>query len=119
MIRSKLKLGRVAACLPAVRRGCVFTIITVSIAQNPPEIEDPSIGEINKEPPRATFFPYESVKVAKSNDPSNSKYYQSLNGNWKFNWVRDPNNRHIDFYKTDFDDSGWVDFPVPANWEIV
>ena len=109
---------RIAACLPSVRRGCVFTIISVLVAQNPAEIEDPSIVEINKEPARATFFPYESMKVAKTGNPSNSQYYQSLNGEWKFNWVRTPNDRHTDFYKTDYDDSDWVDFPVPANWEI-
>ena len=74
------------------------------MAQTPPEIEDPSIVEINKLPPRATFFNYESRALAKTDDPFQSSYYQSLNGHWKFNWVRDPSDRPIDFYKTEFDD---------------
>ena len=92
--------------------------LTILIAQNPVEIEDPSTVEINKEPARATFFPYESVKVAKTGESANSKNFQSLNGDWKFHWVRNPNDRPTDFYKNDYDDSKWVDFPVPANWEI-
>ncbi len=109
---NQLKICRDVAC-------CVSTtIMTLLIAQNPVEIEDPSIVEINKEPARATFFPYESAKVAKSGNPANSKYFQSLNGDWKFHWVKNPNDRPTDFYRTDFDDSKWADFPVPANWEI-
>ena len=87
-------------------------------ANTPTEIEDPAVIEINKMPARATFFNYESKALAKTNDPSQSKYYQSLNGGWKFNWVRDPADRPMDFYQTDYDDSGWNEIHVPANWEI-
>ena len=34
-------------------------------ANTPPEIEDPSIVETNKEPARASFFNFESKKLAK------------------------------------------------------
>ena len=99
----------------------ILTVIigmTLNKAQNPPEIEDPSIYEINKEPARATFFHFESKALAKTDNPSQSDYYQSLNGTWKFHWVRKPDERPKEFYKVDYDDSEWVDFPVPANWEI-
>lgn len=46
-----------------------------------------------------------------------SPYYLSLNGDWKFNWVKNPDNRPIDFYKPDFDISQWSDITVPGNWE--
>ena len=41
----------------------------------------------------------------------------SLNGTWKFNWVQDPAKRPVDFYKTTYNDAGWKNFTVPANWE--
>ena len=87
-------------------------------ASTPPEIEDPSIVETNKEPARATFFNFESKKLAKKNEPSMSGRYLSLNGMWKFNWVRDPLDRPIDLYKIDFDDSNWDEIEVPSNWEL-
>ena len=93
-------------------------MLTMILAQSPPEIEDPSIVEINKLPPRATFFNFESKSLAKIGDISQSEFYHSLNGTWKFNWVREPKDRPLNFYKTNFDDSKWADFPVPANWEI-
>jgi beta-galactosidase len=96
----------------------ILFIVQLIFAQTPSEIENPAIYEINKEPGRATFFHFESKELAKTNKLSQSANFQSLNGIWKFNWVRDPANRPKDFYKPEFDDSEWDDFSVPANWEI-
>lgn len=41
-----------------------------------------------------------------------------MNGNWKFNWVKQPSERPVDFYKTSYDVSGWKEIPVPSNWEM-
>ena len=43
----------------------------------------------------------------------------SLDGDWKFNWVPNPDERPVDFYNKDFDDSAWDVIPVPSNWNIV
>ena len=80
--------------------------------------EDPSIIEINKEPPRSTFFAYESRSLADSNDPRRSRFYQSLNGNWAFHWVRSPDDRPKNFFRREFNDIDWDSIHVPANWEI-
>ncbi|SVB94194.1 uncharacterized protein METZ01_LOCUS247048, partial [marine metagenome] len=80
--------------------------------------EDPSIIEINKEPPRSTFFAYESRSIADSNDPRRSLFYQSLNGNWAFHWVGSPDDRPKNFFRRDFNDIDWDSIHVPANWEI-
>jgi beta-galactosidase len=37
---------------------------------------------------------------------------------WKFNWVPRPEERPMDFYKTEFPVSAWKDIPVPSNWEV-
>ena len=84
----------------------------------PSEIQDPSIVEIGKMPARATLFNFESRQLSISDDPSRSRYFRSLNGHWKFNWVRDPSDRPIDFFRTDFDDVDWSDIDVPSNWEL-
>ncbi len=90
-------------------------VFTVNI---PIEIQDPSIVEINKRPARATFFNFETKQLARFNELSKSRFFQSLNGPWKFNWVRDPSNRPKDFFKLDFDDRKWDKIEVPSNWEL-
>ena len=50
------------------------------------EWENPQIFQINREISHAHFIPFESKKLAKKGDPEDSKYYQSLNGTWKFNY---------------------------------
>ncbi|MPQ46170.1 DUF4981 domain-containing protein [Marinifilum sp. N1E240] len=80
--------------------------------------ENPQVVGINKEKARASFFAYKTEKKAILNDKANSPYYISLNGMWKFNWVRKPADRPIDFYKNDYDVSKWNDIKVPAHWEL-
>ena len=43
----------------------------------------------------------------------------TLDGDWKFNWVPNPDERPLDFFKKEFDDSKWDVIPVPSNWNIV
>jgi beta-galactosidase len=87
-------------------------------AQQPNDWENPAVFAINKEPPHATLFPYESRALALAGDPSRSEYFVDLDGRWKFHWVRKPADRPLDFYRPDFDDSAWGDIPVPGNWEL-
>ncbi|RYF23737.1 MAG: DUF4981 domain-containing protein, partial [Flavobacteriales bacterium] len=47
-----------------------------------------------------------------------SDFYKSLNGTWKFNWVKHPDERPKDFYQSNFDVSKWDDVPVPMSWNI-
>lgn len=84
----------------------------------PPEIEDPECLGINKEPYHATLMPYATLQEALAAKRHASSLCKSLNGNWKFNWVPTPDRRPGDFYKSDFDVSGWKEIPVPSNWEV-
>ena len=43
---------------------------------------------------------------------------QTLNGTWDFCWYETIDSRSMDFYKTDFDASGWDTMPVPGLWEM-
>ena len=71
----------------------------------------------NKERPHNTSMPYESEDSCFLS-PEHSKLYFSLNGKWKFNWVKKPANRPKDFYKVNFDDSSWDQIQVPSNWQM-
>ena len=71
----------------------------------------------NKEPGRATALPYPDRQRAIQATREATPYYQSLNGSWRFHWVPHPDQRPVDFYKPDFDVSGWKTIPVPSNWQ--
>ncbi|MGZ4049916.1 MAG: beta-galactosidase, partial [Bacteroidia bacterium] len=88
-------------------------------SQEPPEFwENEFINEQNREPMHATYFAYENKELALHDDMQQSKYFQSLNGNWKFSWVDKPSDRPLGFWKTNYDDKHWVNFKVPATWEV-
>ncbi|HJX71765.1 MAG TPA: hypothetical protein VJ346_07430, partial [Bacteroidales bacterium] len=82
------------------------------------EWENPQINAVNKEPARASFMGYQSEAAALEDDYSKSPWYLSLNGIWKFNWVDQPEKRPVDFYREDFDISGWNNIPVPSDWQM-
>lgn len=80
--------------------------------------ENPAVVGRNKEPAHCTYIPYSDIQTALKNEPSRSPFYKSLNGLWKFNWVKKPADRPVDFYKVDYDVSQWHDISVPGNWEL-
>ena len=88
--------------------------------------ENETIFGINKEPGRATMLLYASEKEMKADAAykqpwlwPNSSLRVMLNGQWQFNWVPKPEDRPIDFYKTNFDASAWKTIPVPSCWEML
>lgn len=97
----------------------LFLIFTCAYAQEPESYwENEFINQVNREPMHTHFFAYENEGLALEGNPEASKYYQSLNGTWKFKWVPKPADRPLGFWKTGYDDSKWADFPVPADWEL-
>ncbi len=82
------------------------------------EWENPEIFGINKEPPHATLMPFPDRDAAVEGERHGSPYHKSLNGEWRFHWVGKPADRPVDFFRSDFDDSGWDFIRVPANWQL-
>ena len=79
--------------------------------------ENPTMIGQNKEPAHNTLIPFNDFHSAlKSYE--DSKNYQSLNGNWKFNWVKKPSDRPTNFYEVDFDEGNWDIIDVPSNWQM-
>ncbi|MBK8654947.1 MAG: DUF4981 domain-containing protein [Haliscomenobacter sp.] len=87
-------------------------------SQDIPEWKKPEVCEVNTEKPRAHFFGYENRALALGLQPEQSAYYQSLNGMWKFLWVPRLSDRPEGFYRPEYNDASWGEFPVPANWEF-
>lgn len=72
---------------------------------------------LNKEAPTASFMSFSDLKSALNVLPENSKWWRSLNGQWKFYWAKDPQSRPADFYKPDYDVKDWKEIKVPASWQ--
>ncbi len=80
--------------------------------------ENPLVVGINKEPPHVTLIPYHTKEAALSDIPSNSAFYKSLNGIWKFKWVAKHTQAPGSFHGVEFDAGGWDDIDVPSNWQL-
>jgi beta-galactosidase len=91
--------------------------LTTYAADTTPVWCDPSVNQQNREPRRADFFAFENIDKAKG-DKSASARYQSMEGMWKFNFVRNHQDAPRDFFGLKYDDSQWVDFPVPGLFEL-
>ena len=85
----------------------------------PPPWQDPAVFQMNREPPRASFTPFESAAAAVAGPAADSPRRMSLNGAWKFHFVPRPAERPENFFEPGFDDSGWDSVPVPSNWELL
>ena len=86
-------------------------------AQND-EWQDAGMNAVNRMPMHGSWFAYESPEAAQTGDKTLSERFVTLNGNWKFNWVRDADQRPTDFFRVGYNDKGWNDMPVPGLWEL-
>ena len=87
-------------------------------AQSESRWQNVNINQQNREPRRANFFAFESLDKAQSFDKKKSTNYLSMEGMWKFNFVKDHNKRPANFFALKYDDSQWKDFPVPGLFEL-
>lgn len=82
------------------------------------EWHDMQVNEVNRYPMHTSFFSYESLDKALQGNKIVSGNFLSLDGDWKFNWVPNADQRPQNFYKLDFNDSSWKTMKVPGNWEL-
>ena len=97
---------------------CLAAMPAMAADKTTPEWKDPAVNQVNREARRAAFFAFEDADKAKVNDKTKSSRYLSMEGKWRFNFVKDHNLAPKDFFAVKFDDSKWVDFPVPGLFEI-
>ncbi|WED22311.1 beta-galactosidase [Vibrio sp. JC009] len=78
--------------------------------------ENQQVIGANKVAAHAPLNAYASEKSALEAD--SSAYKKSLNGEWKFNLFSRPEEVPAESINADFDDAGWNDIKVPANWQM-
>ncbi len=89
-----------------------------ALAQDFKEWRDPQVTAINRAPMHTSYFAFENADAAKEGVKENSRNFLDLSGKWKFNWVKDADQRPTDFWKKDYNDKGWGYISVPAIWEL-
>ena len=90
----------------------------VVAADNQPEWLNPQVNQLNREARRANFFAYETEALAKAGDKQASARYLSLEGMWRFRFVKNHQDAPADFFRVGYDDLAWEDFPVPGLFEL-
>ena len=93
------------------------TLMT-SAASPAPRWMDPAVNRVGTMPMHTSFFAYETDALAAQGCKKQSSRYMSLEGMWRFNWVKDHDKAPKGFYATSYDDTQWVDFPVPGLFEL-
>ena len=83
-----------------------------------PEWRNPAVNQQNREARRANFFAFESEQQARAGQKSASQRYLSMEGMWRFHFVKNHQDAPANFFRTDYDDAAWVDFPVPGLFEL-
>ena len=101
---------------------CALAIAAASIsvgAEQLPEWQTINAFRDGQIASHALVVPYRTndVKAVESMQYDKSPYYLSLNGKWKFNWVKGVDNRPAGFEKPDYDVTSWAEINVPGNWE--
>ena len=87
-------------------------------ADNAPEWRNAAVNQQNREARRANFFAFESEALAKAGEKAGSARYLSMEGMWRFCFVKNHQDAPVDFFRVGYDDSGWEDFPVPGLFEL-
>ncbi len=93
-------------------------IIGESVYSQQYDWENPAITKINCEPARSTFIPHSNTTSASSFTDEKSSYFKSLNGNWKFFWVKSPLEVPKDFFLPEYNSNNWDNIYVPGNWQL-
>ena len=99
--------------------GALLLTTTLTLnAQTMNEWDDVSINSLNREPAHTLAIPFADEASVSVNQIEQSPYYQSLNGVWKFRWVKDPSLRPKGFEQTSYNDAAWDNIDVPATWQV-
>ena len=124
--------GLAMATFGATKSKAVIKSLNKTTIQQPTYTEwhDLQVNAINRFPLHTNFFTYPADDWVSEKDgkivskdilhmnKTESKYFLSLDGTWKFSWVANADQRPTDFYKEDLDDSKWKTMNLPGIWEM-
>lgn len=92
---------------------------TTTTTKTSPDINwltDLNVFAVNRLPAHSNHVYYKTMEEARSAAPMKLRY--ELNGNWKFNYAVNPQNRPEHFYRPDFECEGWGDIEVPGHIQL-
>ena len=82
------------------------------------EWDNPEVTSVNRETAHALALPMASEADVAQNDRALSPYFQSLDGKWKFRWLRNASLVDDAVCAADYDDTSWTDIDVPSSWQV-
>lgn len=101
-----------------------FSIPAIDAQESLPYWKDLNVIAVNKEAPRTTFMSFDNTKDALSSvstpsfDYTQSRYFTSLNGTWKFYFADGYKKLPANITDTDASTVNWTNIQVPGNWEL-
>lgn len=94
-----------------LRRSVVFALLAYGlVAQSQPLVKEAST--------RKLLFSFKDETEASVSLPENSSYWRSLDGDWRFKWSKQSDERPQDFYMPNYDISTWDMIKVPSDWKV-
>lgn len=78
-------------------------------------LENPEVFEVNRLPAHSDHRYYESMEEMERGEMN---LRHSLNGLWKFSYAENPSLRKADFYREDYDLSGFDEIQVPCHIQL-
>ncbi len=96
----------------------VTAVNAAKASDGTPEWRNAAVNQQNREARRANFLAFESEELARAGEKSNSARYLSMEGMWRFHFVKSHQDAPANFWQVAYDDSAWEVFPVPGLFEI-
>lgn len=87
-------------------------------AQTGKEWDDPKITNVARETSHTVSIPFGTEQDVRNNNLTESPYYQTLEGKWKFFWVKSPNLALSSYCSKDYNDANWTSIDVPSSWQV-
>ena len=85
---------------------CLAAAGTVSAkSDSTPEWKNPNVNQQNRMARRANFFAYENEAKARAGEMAKSERYLSMEGTWRFNFVKNHQDAPAGFWALNYDDS--------------
>ena len=99
----------------------LISLLMVQNGSSAEKWEDPMVFRINKSSAHAEYIVFQNRADAHQpldlENPWSSTFYQSLNGEWDFNWYAHLKDVPADWHKVDSAVAEWGRIPVPGSWQ--
>ena len=118
MYKLHYTLLALAFCIQAGAHTADRSSVSWAAANGAQEWDNPKITSVNRETAHTVAIPMGSEANATNPDMTLSPWYQSLDGKWKFLWVKQPSLAKDDYCAPDFSDAAWTDIDVPSSWQV-